>query len=137
MSLPVNVSTVTVTGTYLNSNGTPCAGTVEFIPAPCYLNNAGADVTIVGQRVVATLDEDGLVTAELIATDDADLNPSAWTYRVRVRLTDCGTAFSFDMAAPSTAVGYGVGPYGFGPFGGDPTVAPPINLAEQTPVWSG
>ena len=114
MALPANVNTVTVSGTYLNSDGTPCVGTVEFIPAPCYLNNAEADVTIIGHRVTATLDEDGLVTAQLVATDDADLNPSAWSYRVRVRLTDCDTAFSFEMVAPA---------------------GPPINLAEMTPVW--
>ena len=113
MPVPTNVSTVTVTGTYLNSDGSPCAGTVEFIPSPCYLNNAGADVTIIGQRVTATLDEDGFVSAELIATDDTDLSPGAWSYRVRVRLST--TTFSFEMAAPA---------------------GPPINLAEQTPVWS-
>ena len=115
MVLPVNVDLVTVSGTFVNSDdGSPCVGTVEFIPLPCWWTAASASTTIIGTPITATLDEDGGFEVDLIATDDADLNPVDWTYRCRVRLTDCDTNYSFDMAAP---------------MGED------INLSDITPVF--
>lgn len=116
MTIPTNIATVNVSGTFINSDdGSPCAGTVEFIPTPCWWSAASASTTIIGQPVTVSLDAGGNFEVELIATDDEDLNPTDWTYRVRVRLTDCDTAYSFDMAAPGGGA---------------------IHLADVTPIYS-
>lgn len=116
MSLPVNIDTVNVSGTFINSDdGSPCAGTVEFIPTPCWWASSSASTTIIAQPRTIALDNSGSFELELIATDDEDLNPVDWTYRVRVRLTDCDTAYSFDMAAP--------------------LANPVIHLADVTPIY--
>ena len=116
MALPVNIDLVTVSGTFVNSDdGSPCVGTIEFVPVPCWWLAADAATTIIGTPVSAELDPLGYFEVDLIATDDDDLNPVDWTYRCRVKLTDCGTNYSFDMAVP---------------MGGD------INLSDVTPVFS-
>jgi len=116
VSLPVNIDTVNVSGTFINSDGSACRGTVEFIPTPCRWAASSPSTTIIAKAVTASLDHGGSFELELIATDDADINPIDWTYRVRVWLTDCDTAYSFDMAAPK-----------------DEHV---IHLSDKIPVWS-
>jgi hypothetical protein len=116
VTLPVDVDTVMVSGTFVdNDDGTPCAGTVEFVPHVCHW--AAPSTTIIGTPVTVTLDAAGHFDVELIATDDTDLNPVDWTYqvRVRVRAGDYASAYSFDMAAPSGAA---------------------IDLADVTPVYA-
>lgn len=114
-ALPTDLDTATVTGSFVNLDGTPCAGTVTFEPAPCYWLAANDDVTVLPSSTVATLDQDGTFSVELLATDEPDLNPVGWTYKVRVRLTDCEKAWSFSMLAPADTV---------------------IDLADVTPVDS-
>jgi hypothetical protein len=104
VSVPTNVGSVTVTGTFINlANGAPASGTVTFEPAPCQLVDASADAILIGIPVVAALDADGSFTVELAATDDPDLNPVDWTYLVTVRLTYPSRGWRFAMAAPAGA----------------------------------
>ena len=59
MALPVNVATCTVTGTFVNADGTiPASGTVTFTPVPARILDATATppTTIVGTPIVATVD---------------------------------------------------------------------------------
>ena len=104
MVLPVNVATCTVTGAFVNADGSvPVSGTVTFTPVPARILDATATppTTIIGTPIVATLTA-GAFTVDLPATDDDDLNPTDWTYHVSVRLPT--HAYSFCIDAPEGVV---------------------------------
>lgn len=83
MALPADLATGTITGTYLNWDGTPCAGTVTLTPAPGYLNDPG-DAIILTSATTVTLDETGSFSVVLPAGNDPDLSPLGWTYTASV-----------------------------------------------------
>jgi len=102
VTLPTNVGTVTVNGTFLSlANGAPAVGVVTFSPVPMHLLDASADVILIGVPVIAQLDVTGSLSVVLAATDDVDLNPINWTYEVVVRLTNPDVGWRFNMAAPA------------------------------------
>lgn len=109
MALPTNVDYGTVVGQFLLAygdgvdadvfpDGVPAKGSIYFRPSPVKLLDAGASpnpVTILPAVVECTLDTngyllgpDGTQGVNLVATDDADLNPTDWTWLVEFRLTD-------------------------------------------------
>ncbi|SED26716.1 hypothetical protein SAMN05216532_4004 [Streptomyces sp. 2231.1] len=99
MALPPGLSTVTVTGTYLHPGGAPLKGSLVFRPEPAILTSAS-----LGTIVLGTLDSNGAVTATLLATDDSDVTPTGWTYRVTERWDDASGrtyALSLPAAAPT------------------------------------
>lgn len=129
MALPTNVSYGTVTGRFLlayaDSNdsdpqpdGEPAKGFVIFTASPIKLLDASASpapVTILPAPVVANLNAEGYIEGfagnagvRLVATDDPDLNPQDWTWRVDFRLTDetdvplTLPSFSFELPADTT-----------------------------------
>lgn len=104
MVLPDNVSTVTVTGTFLDASGEPLAGQVTFTPSAVLSDDSGdPDVVIVGASVKARLDKDGSFSVALAATDDADLSPTGWTYAVEERVAGQTRTYSISLpASPST-----------------------------------
>ncbi|WP_326806660.1 glycerophosphodiester phosphodiesterase [Streptomyces sp. NBC_01775] len=81
MALPAGLATVTVTGTYLKPDGGPRTGGVTFRPEPAVLTSATHGVIILG-IITAKANADGEIEAELLATDDPDVTPVDWTYRV-------------------------------------------------------
>lgn len=81
MALPLNLSTITVTGKYVNFLGTPIAGQVKFITS-VMLINADADTHIVPTSVTATLDANGEFSVVLPISDDPDIDPALFTYTV-------------------------------------------------------
>jgi hypothetical protein len=102
VTLPTNVGTVTVTGTFLSlANGAPASGIVTFTPVPNHLLDASADTILLGVPIVAQLDSSGSLSVTLAATDDVDLNPVNWTYEVVVKLTTPDVGWRFNMAAPA------------------------------------
>lgn len=129
MALPTNVNYGTVTGRFLLAyqdssdgdlypDGVPAKGSVIFTPSPVKLLNPSAlpaPVTILPAAVEATINSDGYLEGyagspgiRLVATDDADLNPLNWTWRVDFRLTDDENlavnipAFSFSLPSNTT-----------------------------------
>src|SRR6056297_1615079 len=129
MALPSNVDYGTVVGQFLlayaDSNdvdlfpdGVPAKGSVFFDPSPVKLLDASSSpnpVTIMPATVEAQLDADGYILGyagergvRLVATDDADLNPQDWTWKVTFRLTDQNDVpvqiadFSFELPAGTT-----------------------------------
>ncbi|WP_199546567.1 hypothetical protein [Streptomyces sp. N35] len=103
MSLPAGISTVTVTGRYLSPSGMPLAGAIRFVPVPRTLTSASHGALVIGV-VDALLDAAGSFTAVLLATDDPDVTPTGWTYRVDELLTGVpGRTFplSLPLAAPN------------------------------------
>ena len=101
MTLPVNVDTATVTGTFLGFDGIPAAGTVTFFPVPMVVTDPFAGVVLLPTPVVATLDAEGAFSVELVATDDTDLNPTDWAYGVALRLSPAANPDRFLMYALS------------------------------------
>ncbi|MFC8273762.1 hypothetical protein ACFUJR_14815 [Streptomyces sp. NPDC057271] len=103
MSLPPGLSGVTVTGTYVHADGTPFKGKLLFRPEPAILTSATHGVLLLG-TIEATLDEQGAVSVTLLATDDPDVTPTGWTYRVTERWYDApGRSYplSLPLAAPA------------------------------------
>lgn len=87
MALPAGLSTVTVTGTYTHPDGAPFAGRIIFRPEPEVLTSAAHGTLILGDTETV-LDNNGQFTLTLLATDDPDVTPVGWTYRVVERWYD-------------------------------------------------
>ena len=81
MALPANISTVTVTGEYVDAEGVARSGTVSFTPTQWLRDDVG-DVVIPQIPVVETLDSSGEFSVTLAATSDTDFDPSDWAYVV-------------------------------------------------------
>lgn len=89
MALPVDASGVTVTNTYVDGFGTALTGTVTFTPSTrVFVAGSTISVDPVVARVVAgaLLAPDGVAPLVLAATDDPDLLPVGWTWRVEERV---------------------------------------------------
>lgn len=123
VNLPAGVTYGTVTGQYVvgksdsNDSGLQpdmeyASGTLTFTAAPSALLDTADLLTIVPGSVTATLNAlgqivgaDGSVGLRLIATDNVNVNPVAWTWKVRFNLTDATGSklaiapFSFDLPA--------------------------------------
>lgn len=103
MPLPVGLSTVTVSGTFKQPDGTAMRGKVLFRPEPAILTSATHGVLMLG-TIEATLDAQGAFSVTLLATDDSDVTPTGWTYRVTERWYDApGRSYplSLPLAAPT------------------------------------
>lgn len=101
MPLPVNLTTITVTGTYLDLTGDPIAGQVKFTPR-AVLKNVTSNVILINSTITVTLDANGSFSQALVATDDTDAAPIDFTYRVEEAFVGGRT---FDMLLPSATVG--------------------------------
>lgn len=84
MPIPASWTRITVSGTYLNFDGTPATGTVHFTPKAESL--AIDERVVLPTPVVATLDASGSFSVQLPATDDPDLAVTGWAYRVVERV---------------------------------------------------
>jgi hypothetical protein len=73
MALAANLALVTVTGQYVDYEGNPIAGQIEF-RLPKTLQNALADQIVVQSTYSATLDAFGSFSITVPATDDPNLN---------------------------------------------------------------
>jgi hypothetical protein len=101
MPLPVNLTTITVTGTYLDIAGNPIAGQVKFTPR-AVLKNVTSNIILINSTITVTLDANGAFSQALVATDDTDAAPLNFTYRVEEAFVGGRT---FDMLLPSSTVG--------------------------------
>lgn len=86
MPLPVNVSVCTITGKFVDADGSATEGTVVFIPTPLVILDVAAipPTTIMGTPIAVDLDVNGAIPVgfTIPATDDPDLSPVDWAYRV-------------------------------------------------------
>lgn len=103
MALPGNLSTVTVTGKYLNFQGSPVRGQVRFTLSNGPLVDATADTIIVSTTVTANLDENGAFSVVLPATDDPDVYPEIVTYTVTEAFSG-GRSYSLSLPAATPVV---------------------------------
>ena len=122
MALPLEYNTVTVTGRYVYLDGTPVRGSVKFTGKVIAVASESQTI-IIPSAVNATLDDSGAFSVELPATDDPDIAPGGWTYKVQEVFT-AGGGRTFEMDAPLAAGAFdisSVAPTGPGE-PGDPTV---------------
>jgi peptidoglycan/xylan/chitin deacetylase (PgdA/CDA1 family) len=94
---PANFEGATITGKYVDSLGAPVSGTVDFTPVPLALLDAAAETIIVSKKVSAPLDANGAFSVTLPATNDTDINPVGWTYKVVENFTGGRT---YNIEAP-------------------------------------
>jgi hypothetical protein len=101
VALPPNISTVTVTATYVHTDGTPASGTVTFTPTgDTWLADATGPAVVLPTTVTATLDASGTMSVVLPATDDPDVAPTGYTYDVVE--TFGALTRSYSIALPSS-----------------------------------
>ncbi|MEU0834343.1 SGNH/GDSL hydrolase family protein [Streptomyces sp. NPDC005969] len=99
MPMPAGIATVTLTGRYVHPDGSPFAGKVTFA-TPALLTLSGADTIAAGSATV-TLDAAGQFSVILVATDNADMQPTDWAYRVTEQLTGIDPR-TYSIVLPST-----------------------------------
>lgn len=97
MTLPGNLNTITLTGTYLDSTGAPETGTISFVPPPELVDINTA--IMYSKAVTATLDMSGSFSVTLICTDNPTLLPVGWSYTVTENIS--GTR-SYSIYLPSS-----------------------------------
>lgn len=100
MPLTPNLATVTVSGTYVDIQGNAIAGQVKFTPRAILIDPA-ADQTIIPKTITVTLDVNGGFSVVLPVTDDPDLTPTGFTYRVEESFSG---GRSYDITIPSSPV---------------------------------
>ncbi len=101
MPLPVNLTTITVTGTYLDIAGNPIAGQVKFTPR-AVLKNVTSNIILINSTITATLNSSGAFSQVLVATDDTDAAPLNFTYEVEEAFIGGRT---YDILLPSSTPG--------------------------------
>jgi hypothetical protein len=104
MALPTTLSTVTLTGTYVNLLGNPISGSITFQPVTI-LKETNLNVIIMPSYITKTLDANGSFTVTLPCTDDTDVTPEPFVYTVVENFTNGRT---FKMALPLSLVGTSV-----------------------------
>lgn len=100
MTIPVNMSLVTIQGKFILLDGTPMSGQVAFSPSASVILNRNADVIISGAVFIAPLDASGFFEISIPATDDPDLDPINFTYAVQEP-----TGRSYHISVPMNAAG--------------------------------
>lgn len=96
--VPAGIASVILTGRFIRPDGTPLTGTLTFTP-PASLTIPGADIISAG-TATATLDATGAFTVTLIATDQAGMQPSDWTYTVTERFHHKAVGRSYAIKLP-------------------------------------
>lgn len=81
MPLPGDLTTCTVTGTYLDAAGSPQQGRITFTPS-ADLTDATGEVVVPMSPRAYSLSRGEFTSDPLCATDNTTISPSGWTYSV-------------------------------------------------------
>lgn len=79
MTFPADWTRIRVTGKYLLGDGTPARGRVVFSSPQIVRID---DTIVLPVDYVAPLDADGAIAIDLPATNDPDVTPAGWAWRV-------------------------------------------------------
>ena len=99
MALPGDLTTVVVTGRFLDPAGVPLTGTVTFTPSAEVTDATGRVVIPAVTRSYPLSAQGTFTSGPLASTDNADLLPESWSYAVSVSLAKA-PEFSFSAAIP-------------------------------------
>ncbi len=97
MALPASVTTITVTGQYVDATGAAIRGSVTFTLDQSLLV-AGASAFIAATDYTVPLDANGSFSVDLPATNDPDVAPSGFTWEVRENFDGGRT---YDISLPT------------------------------------
>jgi len=81
MALTPDLSTITLTGTYVDLQGNPVAGRVTFTPQSI-IKDTDQNQIIINSTISATLNGSGSFSVVLPVSDDSDVAPTPFAYRV-------------------------------------------------------
>lgn len=134
MSLPGNLTTITVTGTYTNPDGSAASGKVSFTPSVAVVDGTGK-VIIPASTISVTLSGSGTFSVVLPCTDNSALSPSNWTWNINVSVTGvAGPQSVFSVFLPSS-LGTTVDISALTSAG---NVAPaPVSILNSNNTWTG
>jgi hypothetical protein len=85
MTLPGDLETAVVTGSFMDAAGAPLRGSVTFAPSSVVTDSAG-HVVVDGPRTY-WLSAGSFRSDPLVATDN-DLSPAGWAYETMIALED-------------------------------------------------
>jgi len=101
MALPASLSTVTITGTYVDLLGNPVRGSVTFEPQTI-LKEKTLNVHVMPVHIVKTLDATGSFSTTLPVTSDTDVTPQPFIYTVVENFT---SGREFQISLPISVAG--------------------------------
>lgn len=102
MALPGNLTTREIVGQYLGLSGVYMSGVVEFTIEPI-LTDGDAGVVIIPTSLIAELDATGSFSIFVLTTDDPDVNPTGFRYKVVEKLVGAnGRTFYLDVPGNSS-----------------------------------
>lgn len=127
MALDTSINTVTVTGTFVNFEGTAITGQVRFVLSSL-LRNPSGDQIVVPSTVTKTLDSNGSFTVALPATDDTDVIPN-FTYTVEETFLK-GRTYTLSLPVAT------VGSLDLSDVSPDTTASPVIVSLVLEPEWN-
>lgn len=99
MALPGNITTITVTGTFLSPAGTAASGTVSFTPTSVLTDTNG--VTILTEAPTTAQLSAGAFSVVLPCTNNVSIRPNPFEYVVNVNVPYTAQA-AFGIALPTT-----------------------------------
>ena len=99
MALSPDLSTVTLTGTYVDIQGSPISGSVVFTPQSI-IKDTDQNQIVINQPLSATLNSSGEFSIVLPITDDTDVAPVPFAYEVEEVFSD-GRTFHITLPAGS------------------------------------
>lgn len=82
MAFAKNWNTVPVTARFIEISGKPAVGSITFRPVPARMIDAKDLTSVLQTDYEVYLDDDGRVKVDLPATDDDDITPIDFTYKV-------------------------------------------------------
>lgn len=98
-------SSVTVTHTYTNLDGTPASGSVEFALTGAMRN--GGVTLAASNPLIANLDSSGALSVALPATDDPATVPQGRMYTVTERIAGAREE-TYTVSVPSASAGQSI-----------------------------
>jgi len=101
MALPASLSTCTVQGTYVDLQGNPVRGSINFTPQTI-LKEVTANVIIIPVTIQKTFDATGSFSVVLPVTSDTDVTPQPFIYTIEENFTGGRT---IEIALPLSVAG--------------------------------
>jgi hypothetical protein len=102
MPLPNDLNVIIVTGTWQTITGTALTGQVIFTPSTTVADSTG-HVILPQAGYAAVLNASGQISVTIPCTDNANLQPTGWTYTVQEQIPYAGTTWrTYSISLPHT-----------------------------------